>query len=64
MNRSPLVRALTSTAVIVGVALALRLAFVLSMGGKFYFADTLEYEEAAMRVLAGHAPGEIGRAHV
>ncbi|MFN8587784.1 MAG: glycosyltransferase family 39 protein [Candidatus Eisenbacteria bacterium] len=57
MNRSPLARVLGSTAVIVGVALALRFAFVLSMGGKYFFADTLEYEEAAMRVLAGQAPG-------
>ncbi len=57
MKRSALARALGSTAVILAVALLLRLAFVLSMGGKFYFADTLEYEESAMRLLAGQPPG-------
>lgn len=57
MRRSALSQALSSGTVILVVALLVRFAFVLSMGGKSYFADTLEYEESAMRVLAGQPPG-------
>ncbi len=58
MNGSTMLRRLTSPFALVTIALVLRFAFVLSMGNRFYFADTAEYEEAALRVLAGHAPGD------
>ncbi|MBI5171100.1 MAG: glycosyltransferase family 39 protein [Candidatus Eisenbacteria bacterium] len=58
MNGSTTLRRLTSPLALVTLALVLRFAFVLSMGNRFYFADTAEYEEAALRVLAGHAPGD------
>jgi 4-amino-4-deoxy-L-arabinose transferase-like glycosyltransferase len=39
------------------LALVLRLALILQMGNRYYFADTIEYEQAARSILAGHGPG-------
>lgn len=57
MSSTPLLKRLTSPFALVALAVVLRFAFVLSMGNRFYFADTAEYEEAAIRLLAGQAPG-------
>lgn len=47
----------TSPVLFVGLALLVRFAFVLSMGNRFYFADTAEYVEAALRLMSGQGPG-------
>ena len=50
-------RAAFSPAGLIVTAFLLRLAFILQMGNRFYFADTAEYEAAAMNLLHGHLPG-------
>ena len=45
----------TPTGLIV-CAFVIRVAFILQMGNRFYFADTAEYEAAAMDLLHGHLP--------
>jgi hypothetical protein len=42
---------------IVAAALVIRIALVWQMGNRYYFADTLEYEQAARGILAGTGPG-------
>jgi 4-amino-4-deoxy-L-arabinose transferase-like glycosyltransferase len=48
---------LLSPVAIALAALAVRLAFTATMGNRYYFADTAEYEAAAMQILAGEGPG-------
>lgn len=56
MNR--VLRFVAHPVTILAAALLVRIAFVLSMGNRFYFADTQEYEATALRLLAGHGPDE------
>jgi hypothetical protein len=59
-RRSPLLEAArwfwSPTGLLVS-AFVLRLAFILQMGNRFYFADTAEYETAALNLMHGHLPG-------
>lgn len=56
MNR--LARHSLHPATLLALALLVRVAFALSMGNRYYFADTKEYEDTALRLLAGLPPGE------
>ncbi len=47
---------LTSPFAILAIAALLRLAFLIVLGNRTYWADTLEYEKAAMQFLLGHGP--------
>ncbi len=58
MSRETVLRRLGSPLALVLLAVTIRLAFVISMGDKVYFADTAEYEAAAIRLLDGAGPGE------
>jgi len=53
MNVRDLLRRAASPAGILALAVLVRTAFVLSMGDRMYFADTAEYEAAAIRLLHG-----------
>jgi len=47
---------------IFGLSLALRVIFVLSLESKFYFSDSLLYEDGAMSILEGRGFGDFERA--
>lgn len=45
-------------ALVLILSFAVRLLLILQMGNRYYFADTLEYQNAAQSLLAGHGPGK------
>jgi hypothetical protein len=45
-------------ALVLLLSLVVRLVLILQMGNRYYFADTLEYQNAAQSLLAGHGPGQ------
>ncbi|MCH7680236.1 glycosyltransferase family 39 protein [candidate division KSB1 bacterium] len=47
---------------IFGLSLALRVIFVLSLEDKFYFSDSLAYEDCAVSILEGQGFGDFKRA--
>jgi len=47
---------------IFGLSLAVRLIFVLSLEDKFYFSDSLAYEDCAVSILEGQGFGDFRRA--
>ncbi len=47
---------------IFGLSLALRVIFVLSLEDKFYFSDSLAYEDCAISILEGQGFGDFKRA--
>lgn len=60
MNARRLVAFVTAPVTILLVAMLVRAVFVLSMGERMYFADTAEYEAAAIRMLHGQSAAEGG----
>ena len=54
---APRLRWYARTEWILALALLVRAALIIHMGNHYYFADTLEYEQAARGILAGHGPG-------
>jgi len=60
MSGGRLLARLCSPAAILALAVLVRVAFVISMGDRLYFADTAEYETAARRMLQGLGPVEGG----
>ncbi len=53
-------RALASSAGLIGLGLLLRFLHMLTLGNQYFFGDTLEYQQAALRLLHGLDPTAAG----